>query len=118
MLTKIRSNSKKSKWTAKTIVGTITKKLAFVFRVSPEYTQRFHVGLGTVYVDIVICQGEADTHIARSITENPKASVAGVECTRVFVSSDSDLLDYRSVPILLCKLSGSAGSGIRLMRND
>ncbi|OAQ25925.1 hypothetical protein K457DRAFT_157849 [Linnemannia elongata AG-77] len=118
LLEKVKKNSEAGKWTAKTVVKSITKKLASIFRMSPDFTRTFLDGLRSVFSDVVICEGEADTHIAQSITKNPHATIAGVDFVRVAVSSDSDLLGYRSVSFLLRKLSGSAGSGFRLIRKD
>jgi hypothetical protein len=118
LLEKVKKRSMDGKWTAKTVIQSISKKLAAIFRMSPGFTQRFLEGLGTVFPDVIFCRGEADTQIAQSIAENPKATVAGVDCIRVAVSSDSDLMGYRSVTILLRKLSGTIGSGFRLLRKD
>ncbi|KAF9270941.1 hypothetical protein BGZ68_004556, partial [Mortierella alpina] len=96
----------------------MSKKFAAVFRVSVNFTQKFLEGLGSVFPDTVLCRGEADTQIAQYIALNPKATVAGADCIRVAVSSDSDLMGYRSVTLLLRKLSGAAGSGFRLLRKD
>ncbi|KAF9949975.1 hypothetical protein BGZ72_008275 [Mortierella alpina] len=118
LLEKVKKKSVEGKWTAKTTIQSISKKLAAVFRMSSYFTQRFLEGLGSLFPDIVLCDGEADTQIAQSIAVNPKASVAGSDCIRVAVSSDSDLMGYRSVTLLLRKLSGAAGSGFRLFRKD
>ncbi|OAQ22798.1 hypothetical protein K457DRAFT_36992 [Linnemannia elongata AG-77] len=91
LLEKVKKNSEAGKWTAKTVVKSITKKLASIFRMSPDFTRTFLDGLRSVFSDVVICEGEADTHIAQSITKNPPmllslASISfGWQCRRIAI---------------------------------
>ncbi|KAF9109577.1 hypothetical protein BGW39_005035, partial [Mortierella sp. 14UC] len=93
-------------------------KLASIFRMDPSYKADFIKGLKVVVQDVVECRGEADTEIAAAIGQGSTVVIDGVTLTRVAVSADSDLLGYRTVSVVLRKLSGAAGSGFRLFRKD
>ncbi|KAK3840737.1 MAG: hypothetical protein J3R72DRAFT_422603 [Linnemannia gamsii] len=118
LLEKMRSKSEAGKWTPKTTIHAISKKLAAIFRMDPQYKADFIKGLEEAKCNVVVCRGEADTAVAEAIGENPVVVVDDVSYTRVAVSSDSDLLGYRAVSLVLRKLSGAAGSGFRLYRKE
>lgn len=102
----MESRSQQGKWTSKSVFDQIETGLARI-HVFDEATKR-GIREAMIGFNSHICDGEADTCLAKRISRQPIfISADNTPLRRVAVSSDSDLLIYPGVDSVLRRLPGS-----------
>lgn len=95
-LNKMQQRSNSGKWTSQSVVSQIEKAFAKIYVLTNQVKKELTQGLETVF-KVCTCSGESDTCIAAAISIRSTLRIAGKQCQRVAVSSDSDMLIYPAI---------------------